>query len=285
MRNSPPAIQWYPGHIAKAERQLKEQLKHVDVVFEVLDARIPLASQHPDVPQWIGEKPRLLLLNRVDMIPPELKQAWETWFQDQGETVYWTSAKAGIGVRPVIKAAQEVGVAVNAKRHSRGMRSRPVRAVVMGFPNVGKSALINRMVNRKVAKSARKAGVTRQLQWVRLSDEIQLLDAPGVIPWKLESQEDAVKLAICEDIGEAAYDNEKVAERLIDLLQALDLAGILGDRYHLPLATEENGEGYLHRLADQRYQNDTQRVAVMLLNDFRRGDLGPIPLELPDRFI
>ncbi|WP_072623029.1 ribosome biogenesis GTPase YlqF [Spirulina major] len=280
MRNSPPLIQWYPGHIAKAERQLKEQLKHVDVVFEVLDARIPLASQHPDVAEWIGEKPRILLLNRVDMIPKPLKAAWEAWFKTQGEVVYWTSAKQGKGLRPVLKTAQTVGIAVNERRLQRGMRSRPVRAVVIGFPNVGKSALINRLVNRKAVKSARRAGVTRQLQWVKISDEIQLLDAPGVIPWKLDNQEDAIKLAICEDIGEAAYNNEKVAERMVDLLKALAMEGVLGDRYSVPVEND-NGEAYLHRLAHARYLGDTERVAVLMLNDFRRGDLGEIPLELP----
>ncbi|CCQ68029.1 50S ribosomal subunit maturation GTPase RbgA (B. subtilis YlqF) [Crocosphaera watsonii WH 0402] len=169
-----PFIQWYPGHIAKAERQLKEQLNRVDVIFEVLDARIPLASHHPDVPGWIGDKPRLVVLNRTDMIPESVRQGWLNWFAAQGETLYCTNAKQGKGIKALKKAAQAAGVQMNERRQQRGMRPRAVRAVVIGFPNVGKSALINRLLGRKVAASARRAGVTRQLQWIRISDALEL---------------------------------------------------------------------------------------------------------------
>lgn len=277
---STPPIQWYPGHIAKAERQLKEQLKRVDVVLEVLDARIPLASHHPQVPNWIGSKPRVLILNRVDMIPDSVQQQWLKWFEAQGETPYVTNAKQGKGIKALKKAAQAAGVEMNKRRRDRGMRPRPVRAVVIGFPNVGKSALINRLVGRKAVASARRAGVTRQLHWVRISDEIELLDAPGVIPAKLDHQADAVKLAICEDIGEAAYDNQRVAAALVDFLTELNFAEVLQSRYELD-STLITGEEYLHVLANNHYQGDTERVAVQLLNDFRKGLMGAIPLELP----
>lgn len=273
-------IQWYPGHIAKAERELKEQLKRVDVVLEVLDARIPLASHHPQIGEWIGTKPRIIVLNRVDMIPESVRQKWVTWFKSQGETIYFTNAKQGQGVQAVSKAAQFVGVEMNRKRRDRGMLPRPVRAVVLGFPNVGKSALINRLLGRKIVASARRAGVTRQLQWVRISETIELLDAPGVIPWKLENQEDAVKLAICEDIGDAAYDNQLVAATLVDLLVKLDFASVLQSRYDLePLSI--TGEQFVHNLAETRYQGDRERTALQLLNDFRKGIMGAIPLEFP----
>ncbi|MGH2414189.1 MAG: ribosome biogenesis GTPase YlqF [Microcystaceae cyanobacterium] len=273
-------IQWYPGHIAKAERQLKEQLKRVDVVLEVLDARIPGASHHPQVPNWIGDKPRLLVFNRVDMIPESVRQTWLTWFKKQGETPYFTNAKEGEGIRAVSKAAQAVGVEVNQKRRDRGMLSRPVRAVVIGLPNVGKSALINRLLGRRIVASARRAGVTRQLQWVRISEEIELLDAPGVIPVKLENQKDAIKLAICEDIGEAAYDNQQVAAALVDFLVELDFDSILQSRYALdPL--EMTGEAYIHELGKTRFQGETERAGIQLLNDFRKGLMGAIPLEFP----
>lgn len=279
-KNTMPLIQWYPGHIAKAERQLKEQLNRVDVVFEVLDARIPLASHHPDVPQWIGEKPRILVLNRIDMIPEATLQAWLSWFKRQGETPYCTNAKQGKGIKALQRAAQAAGGEMNQRRRDRGMRPRPVRAVVIGFPNVGKSALINRLLGRKIVASARRAGVTRQLQWVRISDTIELLDAPGVIPAKLENQDDAVKLAICEDMGEAAYDNQQVAAALVDLLVALAFESILLSRYQLdPL--EMTGEAYIFNLANERYQGDKERVAMQLLNDFRKGLMGKIPLEFP----
>jgi len=276
----PPLIQWYPGHIARAERQLKEQLKRVDVVLEVLDARIPIASHHPQVAQWIGSKPRILVLNRVDMIPDAIRQEWQTWFYQKGEVPYFTNAQQGEGIRAIAKAAQTAGVEMNQKRRDRGMRPRPVRAVVIGFPNVGKSALINRLLGRKAVVSARRAGVTRKLQWVRISDEIELLDAPGVIPSKLDNQTDALKLAICEDIGEAAYENQHVAAALVDFLVALAYEEILRSRYGLdPL--EMTGEEYVRQLAHNRYQEDSERAALQLLNDFRKGLLGAIPLELP----
>lgn len=273
-------IQWYPGHISKAEKQLKEQLKRVDVVLEVRDARIPLASHHPQVKEWIGEKPRLLILNRVDMITPDLKKVWQNWFISQSEKPFFTNAKDGQGVKTITKAAQSCGVAVNEKRHSRGMLPRPVRAVVIGFPNVGKSALINRLLNRKIVRSARKAGVTRQLQWVRISDDIELLDAPGVIPLKLENQADALKLAVCEDIGDAAYNNQEVAEAFVDLLVNLGLEGALSARYGLD-ALDMTGEEFMNELGITRYQGDRERGARQLLQDFRKGYLGQLSLEYP----
>ena len=277
---STPPIQWYPGHIAKAERQLKANLKLVDVVLEVLDARIPLASHHPQVASWIGSKPRILILNRVDMIPEGIHQQWLGWFQNQEEKPFFTNANQGKGVKAVRKAAQTVGEKMNQRRRDRGMRPRPVRAVVIGFPNVGKSALINRLVGRKAVVSERRAGVTRQLQWVRISDQIELLDAPGVIPWRLDNQEDAVKLAICEDIGQAAYDNQRVAAKFVDLVTDLGFEEVMQGRYKLDPLTM-TGEDFLHKLAEKRYNGDIERTAMKLLNDFRQGMLGEIPLELP----
>lgn len=273
-------IQWYPGHIAKAERKLKEQLKRVDVVLEILDARIPLSSHHPQVPNWIGSKPRILVLNRVDMIPESAYQEWFAWFKQKGEMPYFTNAKQGQGIKTLSKAVQMEGVQMNQRRRDRGMLPRPVRAVVIGLPNVGKSALINRLLGRKAVVSARRAGVTRQLQWVRISDEIELLDAPGVIPAKLENQKDAIKLAICEDIGEAAYDSQQVAAVLVDLLVELNFDQILQSRYQIdPL--NMTGEAYIDELGNLRYHGETERAALVLLNDFRKGIMGSIPLELP----
>lgn len=273
-------IQWYPGHISKAERQLKEQLSKVDVVLEVRDARIPLASHHPQIKEWIGEKPHILVLNREDMISETMKNEWYEWFRNQGETLFFTNAKDGKGVKAINKASQTAGIAVNERRRNRGMLPRPVRAVVIGFPNVGKSALINRLLNRKIVASARKAGVTRQLQWVRISDAIELLDAPGIIPLKLENQEDALKLAICEDIGDAAYNNQEVAQAFVDLLVKLGSESVLLDRYGLD-ALDMTGEEFVIKLAQTRYNNDQERVARQILQDFRKGYLGKISLEYP----
>ncbi len=282
-----PAIQWYPGHIAKAEKALLSQLKLVDVVLEVRDARIPLSTHHPQVPHWIGNKARVLVLNRMDMIPVQMRDRWIEWFRERGEEALFTDAQHGKGIEAIAQAAQNAGAQMNQRRRDRGMLPRPVRAVVLGFPNVGKSALINRLLKRRVVESARRAGVTRQLRWVRISDQIELLDAPGVLPSKLNNQEAALKLAICDDIGEAAYDNQRITASLVDMLKDLQanhpealLGNPLRSRYELD-PTEFTGESYLHALAEQKYQNDVERTARQILNDFRKGILGPISIELP----
>ena len=283
-----PSIQWYPGHIAKAERELKEQLKRVDVVLEVRDARIPLSTHHPQTSQWVGSKTKVLVLNRMDMISPAARQLWKSWYKEQEETPYFTNAQQGKGIREVTQAVQDAGLGMNQRRRDRGMQPRPVRAVVIGFPNVGKSALINRLLGRRVVESARRAGVTRQLRWVRISDQIELLDAPGVIPAQLRNQDKALKLAICDDIGEASYDNQRVAVALVELLKDLDNSAEYGLLLESPLKTRYEldptsftGEDYLHALADYRHQGNVERTARQLLNDFRTGLLGAIALELP----
>jgi ribosome biogenesis GTPase A len=279
---SAPPIQWYPGHIAKAERQLKEQLRKVDVVLEILDARIPLASHHPQIDSWIGTKPKITVLNREDMIPEAAKQNWLRWFQSHEEQPYFTNAKQGKGIDAIKSAAQQTGVAMNQRRSDRGMRPRPVRAVVIGFPNVGKSALINRLVGKKIVVSERRAGVTRQLRWVKISPEIELLDAPGIIPWRLENQHDAVKLAICEDIGEASYDNQVVAAEAIDLLINIGYDQVLKSRFNFEFnPAQTTGESFIQDVSDRSFKGDKERVARQVLYDFRTGNMGKIPLELP----
>ncbi len=286
-----PDIQWYPGHIAKAEKALVDQLSRVDVVLEVRDARIPLATQHPSVNGWVGEKPRVLVLNRVDMISTEARDAWETWFRQQGEVPLFTNAQQGQGVKAIAKAAQSAGEAVNQRRQARGMKPRPIRAVVIGFPNVGKSALINRLLNRKVVASARRAGITRQLRWVRVSGDLDLLDAPGVIPARLDDQGAALKLAICDDIGEAAYDTQRTAAAFLEILKTLeqrqlpdDYQTALHQRYGVALA-DYTGEGFVAEVATQKFQDDRERTAKRILNDFRTGLLGTWVLEWPPETI
>ena len=277
---SAPPIQWYPGHIAKAEKQLIEQLRKVDVVLEVLDARIPLASHHPQIDRWIGNKPKIVVLNRMDMIPESTTQDWTTWFESQEIQPYFTNAKQGKGIKEIKTAARQTGGAMNQRRRDRGMRPRPVRAVVIGFPNVGKSALINRLLGKKIVVSERRAGVTRQLRWVKISQEIELLDAPGIIPWRLENQQDAVKLAICEDIGQASYDNQVVAAAAIDLLVKLGYGNAIASRFNLD-PTGMTGEAFIQTAGDRFHRGDKERVARRILYDFRTGNMGKIPLELP----
>ena len=223
----------------------------------------------------------MLVLNRVDMIQPATREQWQSWFKDQGQRVYFTNAKQGKGVQNLLRAAQDAGKAMNDRRQRRGMKPRPVRAVVIGFPNVGKSALINRLLKRKVVVSERRPGVTRQLRWVRISNEIELLDAPGVIPLKLNDQEAALKLAICDDIGGAGYDTQRIAAAFIDLLKDLGELHreVLSQRYGL--AATDSGESYIADLANERYQGDQERTARAILNDYRTGNLGTLALEYP----
>ncbi|WP_411868602.1 ribosome biogenesis GTPase YlqF [Vulcanococcus limneticus] len=346
-----PSIQWYPGHIAKAERSLTDNLAKVDLVIEVRDARIPLATGHPRLQRWIGSKPHLLVLNRRDMVSPAARAQWDAWFRARGQTPWWCDARAGTGVKQLQQAAIRAGEALNARRSGRGMKPRPVRALMLGFPNVGKSALINRLVRQKVVESARRAGVTRSLRWVRLGQDLDLLDAPGVLPPRLDDQLAALRLALCDDIGQAAYDGEAVAMAFVQLLAGLEPvaaagvpAGLLERRYGVvvePLGAGQpspelsvdsvqavqvpggGGEGalqpaggqssappseppqpepppseppqpealrravlpnaaaWLEAAAARHTSGDTARMAQRLLDDFRRGVLGPIALELP----
>ena len=266
---------------------MREQLKLVDVVLEVRDARIPLSTHHPQVTQWVGSKKRILVVNRLDMILPQAQQLWLKWFRAQGEEPYFANAQAGVGVLAIAQAALKAGVEINQRRQNRGMLPRAVRAVVIGFPNVGKSALINRLLKRRVVESAARPGVTRQLRWIRISEQLELLDAPGIIPAKLGDQLAALKLAICDDIGDASYDNQRVAATLVDLLKQLETKAAnllpenpLQSRYKLD-PTSFTSEDYLHALAEHRNQGDIERTARHLLTDFRKGLLGAIPLELP----
>ncbi|OSX76711.1 hypothetical protein BU14_0178s0027, partial [Porphyra umbilicalis] len=317
-----PTIQWYPGHIAKAERELRATLRLVDVVVEVRDCRIPAATAHPDVGDWVGGKGRVLVMNRADAVPDVARAAWRRHFVDAAAAAAaaagasgaaaagaaaaaaagarhptgaarvvdpprFINAKSGDGVRGVRAAALAAGASVNARRAGRGLRPRPVRVVVIGYPNVGKSALINRLVGRRAVRSANTPGVTRQLQWVRLADDLELLDMPGIIPAKLVSQATAVRLALCDDIGTAAYDDQVMAAALVEELLAVAAAhpgyvdlGAVARRYKVPVGGH-TGEGYLHAAADRLYQGDLHRTAVRLLNDFRGGHLGPIALEAP----
>jgi ribosome biogenesis GTPase A len=280
-----PAIQWYPGHIAKAEKALHEALAKVDLVIEVRDARIPLSTGHPRLQRWISGKQHLLVLNRRDMVPPAAQQLWSDWFRGQGQPVWWCDAKAGTGVKQLQQAAIRAGAALNERRQNRGMRPRPVRALMLGFPNVGKSALINRLVRQKVVESARRAGVTRSLRWVRLGQDLDLLDAPGVLPPRLDDQLAGLRLALCDDIGQASYDGEAVAQAFLRLLAQLEpvtaagvAPGLLERRYGVAVS---DAEAWLTAAAARHTSGDTVRMAQRLLDDFRRSLLGPIALELP----
>ncbi len=282
-------IQWYPGHIAKAEKQLKKHLKNVDLVFEVRDARIPIATSHPYLQKWLKGKKQLLVINRKDMINIEAHQAWDKKLRSEGQVPWWCDAKAGTGVLQLRQAAIRAGQELNQRRLDRGMKNRAIRVLTLGFPNVGKSALINRLVKKKVVSSSRKAGVTRTLRWVRLGQDLDLLDAPGVLPPRLDNQNAALKLAICDDIGQAAYDTEQVAINFMSLLDQLENtkeAGIksmcLENRYGIFFNDSiKDKSSWLLSAAERHTSGDTIRMSQRLLDDFRKNLLGNISLELP----
>lgn len=277
-------VQWYPGHIAKAEQELKEQLKAVDMVLEVRDGRIPMSTRHPSIPQWVGNKPRVMILNRRDMVTNEEAAAWAQFFKERGHNVIWTNAHQGDGVASVIKHAVEVSTIMNEKRIKRGLKARPVRAVVVGFPNVGKSALINRLLGRRVADSAPRPGVTRQLRWMRIGGELDLLDAPGIIPMSFKNQNAAQKLAMCNDIGEASYIASMVGAALLSTFDRLPQGSAIldrvEDRYGIPIdgCTEED---YINAIADKHFNSEPERAGQRILRDFRSLEFGRMCLELP----
>ena len=281
-------IQWYPGHIAKAEKTLSKSLQKVDLVLEVRDARIPVSTSHSHLQKWIQNKKHLLVINRKDMVNEKSIEDWSKWFNKRNQQPYWCNAKNGDGVEQIKEAAISLGHELNERRKSRGMRMRAVRALMLGFPNVGKSALINRLTQKKVVSSSRRAGVTRSLQWVRVDKKIDLLDSPGVLPPQLDNQKAAVKLAICDDIGQAAYDVELVAIAFLSMVSNLDksssksLRNSIEKRYRVSF--EEmvgNPNQWLINAAKLHTSNNVQRMSQKLLDDYRRTLLGRITLEIP----
>lgn len=295
------AISWYPGHIAKAERELAEYLKKVDVVIEVRDARIPISTTHPMVPSWVGNKPLLVAIARQDQISKAALNDWREYYaktpahlERPDAKVFFIDGKLGTGVIPLKKKALETGVAINEKRLRKGIQPRAVRAAIIGFPNVGKSALINRLLGRKMAKSQNLPGVTRSLQWVRIGglegpqgSHLELLDSPGIIPARQFDQVSALRLAICNDIGEASYDRVDVAAAMCDQINNLhrrhpayiNMRHIL-DRYQLPF-DKMTGDEMVYEFAEKVYRGNSISAADKLLGDFRKGLLKFGSLECP----
>ena len=284
-----PKIQWYPGHIAKAEKKLKETIKRVDLVIEVRDARIPLSTSHLHLNNWIKDKKHILVINRSDMISKTAIHKWTSWFKNQNMFPLWCDSKKGIGIKEICKAATDSRLSIDKRRQLRGMKLRPIRALTLGFPNVGKSALINRIAKRRVVDSARKAGVTRTLRWIRLNNGIDLLDAPGIIPPNLDDQKSALNLAICDDIGEAAYDLDSVAKEFLRIISKLHTNPItnisipkISSRYGFDFNQNFRDPDEWIKLASEKHTSGNERrMANRLLEDFRTQMLGRICLEVP----
>ncbi len=277
-------IHWYPGHIAKAEKKLKEQITLVDVVIEVLDARIPYSSMYPDIKKLIGEKPRLILLNKSDLADIEQTKKWQQYLKEKtGATVILTSANNIKDLNQISAKAIDLSKPAILKLIQKGLLPRASRAMVVGMPNVGKSSIINKLTKRAKAKTGAKAGITRQQQWVRINPKLDLLDTPGIIPLKQDEQIKANKLAFVNSVSENAYDVESVAKEFIKIITPIYPELI---RNHYNLGQDE--ELSLENIAVNRNwivtgaNPDIKRCARNILLDFREGRLGKLTLdELP----
>ena len=271
-------IHWYPGHIAKAERQLKEKLNLCDVVIEVLDARIPFSSIYNNIESLLGGKPRLVLLNKADLVDrQELKLFVDKIKEKSKMPVMITDAKNSKDLQPIVKKVLDLAEPRIQAIMAKGLLRRPARVMVVGMPNVGKSSVINKLTKSSKTKIGAKAGVTRQQQWVRINKDIDLLDTPGIIPMRQDDQEAATKLAFVNSVSEHAYDNEIVAQKLLD---------ILAKKYDEQLKEYYNvDELNLEKIAFSRKwiisetRADIERTSTSILKYFRDGKLGKFILD------
>lgn len=271
-------IHWYPGHIAKAEKKLKEQLSLVDAVIEVIDARLPLSSSYDNITRLLGEKPRLILLNKSDLTDSnELKKFISIIEEKTGFPVLKSDAKNSKDLNLIVKKAVELSEPRIKAIMAKGLLRRPARVMVVGMPNVGKSSIINKLTRSSKTKIGAKAGVTRQQQWVRINPQLDLLDTPGIIPMKQEDQMRAKKLAFVNAVSENAYSNEVVAKELLQLLDEKYSKNVK-DFYKVEELSLDN-------IAKSRNwiisggEPDIERTSVYVLRDFREGKIGKFILD------
>jgi ribosome biogenesis GTPase A len=282
-----PTIQWYPGHIAKVERELKQHLQKVDVVVEVRDARLPMATENPNLQQAIAAKARVLVLNKTDLADPGITTQWLDYF---AQAPYYAGIPT-LGIQP----GQSTNALINAmlkadtKRQqadkAKGLKPRPVRVLIAGMPNVGKSSIINRLVGKKRLTTGHKAGVTRQMQWVRIHPQVDLMDSPGIIPPRLASEEAGALLACVSSVGDAAFDDIEVSGFLLHRLEA-HYPGVLASHYQCAfspdlanLVPNLEAMAVAQQLLKKGGIPDLHRAAQRLLKDYRQGALGRLSLE------
>ena len=271
-------IHWYPGHIAKAEKKLKEQLSLVDAVIEVIDARLPFSSSYDNITRLLGEKPRLILLNKSDLTDlSELNKFIEIIKETTGFPVVKSDAKNSKDLNYIVKKAVELSEPRIQAIMKKGLLRRPARVMVVGMPNVGKSSIINKLTRSSKTKIGAKAGVTRQQQWVRINPQLDLLDTPGIIPMKQEDQERAKKLAFVNAVSENAYSNEEVAKELL-LMLAKKYESIVKDYYKCDNLTIEN-VAVARNWIISGGNPDIERTAAYVLRDFREGKIGKFILD------
>jgi len=277
-------LSWFPGHMTKTRRMITAEIKNMDAVCEILDARIPLSSRNPDVDELTAGKPRLVVLNRVDQADPGETRRWAAYFRGKGYAVLEANAKGGAGTAQFAAAVRELLRDKLAAWADRGQVGRTVRVMVLGIPNVGKSTFINKVAKRKTAKAEDRPGVTRSKQWVPVDSTLELLDTPGILWPRFDDPEVGKRLAFTGAIKDDVVDMEELACCLMDYLSRR-YAPVLAERYKIEVEPEDSGYDLLEKAGRKRgflmrgAQVDTQRMARVLLDEFRGGKLGRFTLE------
>ena len=277
-------FQWYPGHMTKAKRMMQENIKLIDLVIELVDARIPVSSRTPDIDELGKNKSRLILLNKADLAEDKWNDAWAEYFREKGFFVVKVNSKKGGGLKSIQGVIQEACKEKMERDRKRGILNRPVRAMVVGIPNVGKSTFINALAGKACAKTGNKPGVTKGKQWIRLNKQVELLDTPGILWPKFEDQEVGLRLAFIGSIKDEILNTEELAAELIKFLNA-NYPGVLEEKY----GVEPSDDAYVLLAGIARSRNcllkgselDTEKAALLLLDDFRNGKLGRLTLEYP----
>ena len=278
-------IQWYPGHMTKTRRQIEADLKLVDAVCEIVDARIPISSRNPDIDAICGAKPRIIVLNRMDLADPEATKRWAAYFRGKGMAVVITDCKTRKGINDFVPAARSVLKEKLERDAARGM-NRPVKVMVVGIPNVGKSTLINQISGRKGAKAENRPGVPRGKQWVTVDAGLQLLDTPGILWAKFEDPNVGLMLAFTGAVKENVIDIEELSSRLMELLWQY-YPQMVKDRYGVDAEPDTPGYELLEAAGKKRGYLmsggvvNTERMAKVLLDEYRAGKLGRLTFEEP----
>lgn len=279
--------QWYPGHMTKAKRMMQENIKLIDLIIELVDARIPMSSRNPDIDEMGKGKARIILLNKSDLADARLNQEWENFFKEKGYFVQPLNAKTGAGIKNIQALVQESCKEKIERDRKRGIINRPVRAMVVGIPNVGKSTFINSFAGKACAKTGNKPGVTKGKQWIRLNKNLELLDTPGILWPKFEDQKIGERLALIGSINDEILHVDELAVALIQNLKNSYL-DLLEKRYDITI--DEDAYDTLKKVAIARKclqkgeLPDVDRASSMLLEDFRSGKLGRITLERPEEW-
>ena len=278
-------VQWYPGHMTKAKRMMQEDIKLIDLIIELVDARVPLSSRNPDIDELGKNKARLILLNKSDLADERQNAAWESYFLEKGFFVVKINSKSGAGVKAVHGEIQEACKEKIERDRRRGIKNRPVRCMVVGIPNVGKSTFINTFAGKACAKTGNKPGVTKGKQWIRLKKGVELLDTPGILWPKFEDQNVGIRLALIGSIKDEILNIDELSLVLIEYL-VHHYAGILTQRYEI--VEEGKPVEMLEAIAKNRNcllkggDLDYSKAAALLIEDFRSGKLGKITLEIPE---